>query len=372
MNENLKTAVDKLFADYEMNQELQDFKDEVLSDLEASTDLIKEKDSKLSDAQVVKQALSQLGDLKPVIESITVIDEANNSQVPPQDTLTKDFEIAGLLNIDIDTSTPRVLVGMDTNFTTVVSIKESTDSKVHVVYNSKNITETLDVAQTDTDLRLTLPELNWKQRWSPFKKVRMTLEVSIPKKYAGAITLNANHSDIKVSSLDNKKSDLFIHAQGSRLKLNDLTLNSIDLHASGAQVFVTKVDAVDFSSEVNAADVIYRATKAKFNLSSEAGSIKMSEIKGQGIFSNSAGYLNIEFDELLGHVELESEAGENIFKVDPIEKFNFELAAKAGTVDVKRDATFEALATDYARGTTAKNAKNNIKAQIYAGTIELR
>lgn len=362
MDELIKNRLNKIFSKYnsESNVEISEFYDEVYANLVSSANFYKEKNLDASDEKAVKNAFDNLGDIEPVIQSFSELKNVKNEE-QSNITTSKLFAVK-----DINTIKIRGIYS-------TVKVVETKNKEIEFKYVQKNVsTGNINFENFGKELIVKMPELKWTTYLNFFKKPKQTLEVRIPKKYAGQIDINIQAGDVGVNNLDNSKLELEIESSAGRVRLNELKIKELQIDTKAGAVYLNKIAAKNIEIENKAGLVMVENSESNFDAKVSAGEMKLNEISGAGKFYNRSGMLSANFKHLNGNIDFGTGSGVTKIEMPQKEEYSFELSSKKGTVEIKDAVNFEAESLGYARGSKGKKPKNHLSARANVGVVSVK
>ncbi|QBO36538.1 hypothetical protein EQG49_08650 [Periweissella cryptocerci] len=364
MNE-VEQAVDaklaELFEKYPNTAEMQDFRGELRSDILESVQEKVEGGAGLKTA--LNAALADFGDLDSTIKEISNVEANFAADERPEK------------------------VGLFSRVKLVNSTQTDLNAVTEIQFDLKDLI--INVQPGNSDL-LEIDEYMTKQKPEYFiKQVRQggrliitsgnkpllgnlhqRLEVRLPLTYVETLTIDLKSGLINIDNIQ-QSVKLNIVSTSGITKLNNVDVREITGKTSSGSWKASHVSTQLLQAQVKSGTMKLDDVTAQFQMDTTSGSIKGTNLHGAGDITVKSGTTRLDFDELIGDLNLNGNSGTIRVNTPMNQDFLFDLQAKSGTVAVKREAEYQYDVQALKVGQTAADAKYKISAKVKSGTVRI-
>lgn len=198
------------------------------------------------------------------------------------------------------------------------------------------------------------------------------IEVYLPASYREALTVTTTDGGIDLSALDLSLDSLRIDSTAGTVRLSRVDAQKIDLSSTSGILELGSLDAETIQIRTTSGSVTCAALRGDVTYTTTSGSAEIQSAAGAGRYTaNNSGGLHVAYTRVTGDLSLFNKNGEILLTLPAGLEFDFEAAAKNGSVAT----SFEACISTDGRtvtGTVGTNPTVRVQVETKNGTIEVR
>ena len=365
MDEFITATLAKAFTDVSYTPEITEFYQEVAADLKEAALAKMKQDSTLTAQTAVQAAYAEMGDLEAVVQLMMQGGTDDKFEELPALQTAKAYQQA----FDSQHITQVQVTGTGAK----VQLVQSATEQLTVTYTQRGFFKgKVAVEQAAGVVTITLPDV---QPWAfmiPFKHPRQTVEIGVPTMFAGEINIISHHGVITSQQLTAPAATIMIQNKAGVVELQTTEVAAITLRTKSGNLKLTHCQTNELAFDVQSGNLQVFDVRGQMTLNLKSGNAKLQQVTGAGTFSVQSGNLTVNWQQVLGDVQLTLQNGhiKNDLPLD--DAFSFDLKSQNGVVKVGRSATFTVNTLGHQAGYTALNPQYQVLGNVRSGHLRVR